>query len=160
MLQSTCRCQPYELMFGWKTPSICHVWFGMAHYNDNYIQSKCEWVNQQHVLILAANRHALKKVKQSVEKSVFQAGGKTLDVPIGNLALLHDHPEGQNKIHDNYDSEVFVMESKHQGPNVYTIKPLNGKGPMHMVNQQQLFDLQKSQGDSNLVHQAPDTTYL
>ena len=27
---------------------------------------------------------------------------------------------------------------------------------MHMVNQQQLFDLQKSQGD-NLLHPAPDT---
>ena len=48
------------------------------------------------------------------------------------------------------------MESKHWDPNVYKIKPLCGKGPMHMVNQQQLFDLQKSPGD-NLLHPAPDT---
>ena len=48
------------------------------------------------------------------------------------------------------------MELKHQDPNVYNIKPLCGKGPMHMVSQQQLFNLQKSQGD-NLLHPAPDT---
>ena len=50
------------------------------------------------------------------------------------------------------------MELRHQDPNVYTIIPLNGKGPMCMVNWQQLFDLQKSQGDTNLLDQAPDTT--
>ena len=48
------------------------------------------------------------------------------------------------------------MELKHQDPNVYNIKPLSGKGTMHLVNWQQLFDLQKSQGD-NLLDQAPDT---
>ena len=48
------------------------------------------------------------------------------------------------------------MESKHWDPNVYNIKPLSGKGPMHTVNWWQLFDLQKSQGD-NLLHPAPDT---
>ena len=36
------------------------------------------------------------------------------------------------------------------------IKPLCGKGPVHMVNWQQLFDLQKSPGDNSL-HPAPDT---
>ena len=55
--------------------------------------------------------------------------------------LLCDHPEGQNKIQDNYKNELFVMESQHQDLNVYTIKPLNGKGPMCKVNWQQLFDL-------------------
>ena len=48
------------------------------------------------------------------------------------------------------------MDLKHWDPNVYNIWPLCGKGPMHMVNWQQLFDLQKSPGD-NLLHQAPDT---
>ena len=91
-----------------------------------------------------------------MEKSVSQEGGKALEIPIGNLVLLCDHPEGQNKIQDNYKSGLFVMESKHQDPNVYNIKPLCGMGPMHMVNQQQLFNLQKSQGD-NLLHLAPDT---
>ena len=122
-----------------------------------FLQSKCTWVNQQHELILAANRWALKRMKMSAEKSVSQAGGKALNIPIGNLVLLHDHPKGQNKIQDNYKSELFVMESQHQDPNVYTIKPLNGKGPMHKVNCWQLFDLQKTQGSDMPSNPAPDT---
>ena len=80
-------------------------------------------------------------MKKSAEKSVSWAGGKALTIPIGNLVLLHDHPEVRNKIQDNYKNELFVMESQHQDPNVYTIKPLNGKGHMCKVNWQQLFDL-------------------
>ena len=49
------------------------------------------------------------------------------------------------------------MDLKVWDPNVYTIKPLNGKGPIYLVNQWQLFDLQKSQGDNSL-DRAPDTT--
>ena len=49
-------------------------------------------------------------------------------------------------IQDNYKNELFGVELKHQDPNVYIIKPLNGKGPMHTVNWWQLFDLQKTQG--------------
>ena len=143
-------------MFGCKAPTICDAWLRMADYNDNYLQSKSEWVNQQHELILAANRHALKRIKQSVENSLSWAGGKALKIPTGNMVLLHDHPEGWNEIQDHYKSELFVMESKHRDLNVYSIKLLCGKGPMHTVNQQQLFDLPKSQGD-NLLHPAPDT---
>ena len=126
--------QPYELMFGHKAPTMCNSWLRLANYNDNFLHSKCTWVNQQHELLLAANRRALKRMKMSAEKSVFWAGGKALDIPIGNLVLLRDHPEGRNKIQDNYKNELFVVESQHQDPNVYTIKPLNGKGPMCKVN--------------------------
>ena len=91
-----------------------------------------------------------------MEKSVTWAGGKDLKILIGNLVLLHDHPEGQNKIWDYYKSELFVVELKHRDPKVYKIKPLCGKGSMHMVNWWQLFDFQKSPGD-NLLHPAPDT---
>ena len=94
--------QPYELTFGHKAPTMCNSWLGLANYNDNFSQSKCTWVNQQHELILAANRQALKRMKLSAEKSVSWAGGKALSIPIGNLVLLHDHPEGRNKIQDNY----------------------------------------------------------
>ena len=69
-----------------------------------------------------------------MEKSVSQAGDKALEILIGNLVLLCDHPEGQNKIQDHYKRELFVVESKHQDLNVYNIKPLCGKGPMHTVN--------------------------
>ena len=67
---STTGYQPYELMFGSKAPTICDASLGLAEYNDNYLQSKCEWINQQHDLILAMNRNALKRIKQSAEKSV------------------------------------------------------------------------------------------
>ena len=90
--------------------------------------------------------HALKRIKQCVEKSVSQAGGTALNIPICNLILLHDYPECQNKIQDNYKSELFVMELKLWDLDVYTIKPLTGKGPMCMVNWWQLFDLQVTGG--------------
>ena len=154
--QSTTGYLPYELMFGHKAHTICDEWLRLADYDSNYLQSNCERANQQHEFILAANRWTLKRIKQSAEKSISWAGGKDLKIPIGNLVLLHDHLEGQNKIQDHYKSELLVMESKHQDPNVYKIKPLCGMGPMHMVNQQQLFNLQKSPED-NLLHPAPDT---
>ena len=140
MPHSATGYQPYKLMFGHKAPTICDAWLGLADYNDNYLQSKCEWVNQQHELILARKRHPLKRIKESSEKSVSWAGGKAIEIPIGKLVLLHDNPEGQNKIQDHYKSELFVVELN---PNVYSIKPLCGKGPMCMVNWQQFFDLQK-----------------
>ena len=141
MPHDTTGYQPYELMFGHKAPTMCDSWLGLANYNDNFLQSKCTWVNQQHKLILAVNRQALKRMKISAEKSVSRAGGKALNILIGNLVLLRDHPKGWNKIQDNYKNELFVVESQHQDPNVYTIRPLNGKGPMCKVNWQQLFDL-------------------
>ena len=104
MPHSTTGYQPYELMFGYKAPTICNVWLRLAGYNDNYLQSKCEWVNQWHEFIFAANRCALKRIKQSVGKSVSWAGGKALEIPICNLVLLHIQPEGQNKIQDHYKS--------------------------------------------------------
>ena len=85
-------------MFGHKAPTICDAWLGLRNYNDNFSQSKCAWVNQQHELILAANRWALKRMKISAEKSVSRVGGKALNIPIGNLVLIHDHPKGHNKI--------------------------------------------------------------
>ena len=156
MPHSTTGYQPYELMFGCKAPIICNAWLRLADYDDRFLQSKCEWVNQQHELILAVNRRALKRIKQSAEKSLSQARGKDLKILIGNLVLLCDHPEGWNKIQDHYKSKLYVVELKHWDPNVYKIKPLCGKGPMHTVNWQQLFEHQKSPGD-NFLHPAPDT---
>ena len=94
MPHDTTGYQPYELMFGHKAPTMCDSWLRLGNYNDNFLQSKCTWVNQQHELIHAANRWALKRMKMSAEKSVSWAGGKALNIPIGNLVLLHDHPKG------------------------------------------------------------------
>ena len=102
--------QPYELMFGCKAPTICDAWLGLANYNDNSLQNKCAWVNQQHELVLAANRRELKRMKVSAEKSVSWAGRKVLEIPVDNLVLLCDHQEGCDKIQDIYKSELFVVD--------------------------------------------------
>ena len=143
MQHSVTGYQPYELMFGCKAPTICNAWLGLAQYNDQYSQSKSTWVNEQHELILAANPWALKNIKQTASKTTLYARGSPLNIPKDNLVLLRDHPEGRQKIQDNYKSELLVIVSKHKDPNVYIIHPSCG-GLVHMVNQQQLFVLKKS----------------
>ena len=106
MWHRTTSYKPYELIFGCKAPTTCDAWLRLTNYNDNFSQSKCAWANQQQEIILAANRWALKRIKHSVEKSVSQPGGKALDIPLGNLVLLHDHPEG-HQIQDSYKVNCF-----------------------------------------------------
>ena len=79
-------------------------------------------------------RQALKHIKESAKKSQIRTGGKSLHIPLGNLVLLRDHPEGHNKIQDNYKSELFVVVDHHKDPNVYVIQSLNKKGPKKTVN--------------------------
>ena len=66
-------------------------------------------MNEQHELILAANRQVLKNIKQTVNKTALHAGGSPLEIPKDNLVLLRDHPEGRHKIQDNYKSELFIF---------------------------------------------------
>ena len=131
---STTGFQPYELMFGRKAPAPCDAWLGLANYNDSKSTSKSVWVDQHLEQIVAANKRALKHIKTSAKKSADRVGGKPLTIPVGNLVLLRDHPEGCNKIQDNYKSELFVVSDHHQDPNVYYITPLSGKGPVCKVN--------------------------
>ena len=51
----------------------------------------------------------IKNIWQSMQKSAERLNQKSLDMPEGNLVLLHDHPEGHNKIHNRYKSEEFVI---------------------------------------------------
>ena len=83
---------------------------------------------------MSANRWALKHIKQNAKKSQIRRGGKSLQIPIGNLVLLRDHPKGHNKIQDNYKSEPFVIVNHHKDRNVYIIKLLDKKGPKKTVN--------------------------
>ena len=138
--------QPYELMFGQKAPAVCDTWLGLAQYNDQASSNKCAWLDEQHELLMSVTRWAFKHIKQSAKKSQIRTGGKLLQIPVGNLVLLRDHPEGHNKIQDNYKSEPFVIIEHHKDPNVYVIQSLDKKGPKKIVNRQQLFDLKKSQG--------------
>ena len=79
-----------------------------------------------------------------MQKSAARLNQKLLEIPEGNLVLLHNHPEGCNKIQDKYESKKFVVVGKCPEPNVYLIKPVNGNGPEQTVNQCQLQDLGKS----------------
>ena len=102
MPHSVIGYQPYELMFGCKAPTICEAWLCVAQYNDQYLQSKSAWVNEEHELILAANRQALKTSSKlpikwcSMQEEALSKSQKD------NLVLLRDHPEGRHKIQDNY----------------------------------------------------------
>ena len=147
MPHSVTGYQPYELMFGQKAPTIFNAWLGLAQYNDQDSHNKCAWLNEQNELLMSVNRQALKHIKQRTKKSQTRIGGKTLHIPVGNLVLLRDHPEGHNKIQVNYKSKLFITVDQHKDPNVYIIQPLTKKGPKEIVNRQQLFDLKKSQVD-------------
>ena len=54
-------------------------------YNDQYLQSKIAWVNEQHKLILAVNRWTVKNIKQTAKKTTFFVGGSPLNIPKGKL---------------------------------------------------------------------------
>ena len=147
MPHSVTGYQLYDLMFGQKAPTICEAWLGFTQYNDQASTNKCAWLNEQHELLMSVNRQALKHNKQSAKKSQSRAGGKTLHIPVGNLVLLRGHPDGCNKIQDNYKSKLFVFVDHHKDPNVYIKQALNKNGPKRTVNRQQLFDMKKSQVD-------------
>ena len=70
-------------------------------------------------------KQALKFINKSTEHNKCHTAGKELFIPIGNHVLLHDHPEGHNKIQNRFKSEVYVMVGHHDEPNVYYIKLLN-----------------------------------
>ena len=139
--------EPCELMLEQKAPVICDAWLGLSQDNHQVSTNKCACLDEQHGLLMSTNRQALKHIKQSAKKSQTRTGGKTLHIPVGNLVLLRDHPEGWNKIQDNYKSELFIVIDHHKDPNVYIIQSLDKKGPKKIVNRQQLFDLKKSQVD-------------
>ena len=85
-------------MLGFKAPTLCNARLRLAKYNGQYLQSKIAWVDEQHELILAVNRLALKNIKQTAKKTTLHGGGSTLNIPKDNLVLLRDHPEGRRKI--------------------------------------------------------------
>ena len=67
-------------------------------------------------------------------------------IPIGNHVLLHDHPEGHNKIQNRFKSDVYVVVDHHKEPNVYYIRLLNADKDSQpkVVNRCKLFDLNRS----------------
>ena len=51
-----------------------------------------------------------------MQTSVKRLNEKLLEITEGNLVLLHNHPEGCNKIQDKYKNEEFVVIGKHPEP--------------------------------------------
>ena len=64
----------------------------------------------------------MKNIKAIEAKNKRASKGKDLDVPVGNLILLWDHPEGLNKIQDRNKSELYVVDCKGEHPNNFQIK--------------------------------------
>ena len=133
-------------MFGCKAPMPCNGWLGLAHYELDSFKSKTVWLTQQLSAMMHANKQALKLISKSTQCNKCLTGGKELVIPVGNHVLLHDHPEGCNKIQNRYKSNIYVIVSHHDEPNVYYIQLLGSDKKVHhkVVNQCQLFDLNHS----------------
>ena len=138
---STMGFQPYQLMFGHKAPAPCDNWLGLGKYDDQKSVSTTQWVNQMAEKLLVANRRAMKNIKAAAAKNKRTAGGSDIDIPPGNLVLLHDHPEGRNKIQDHYKLDLFKVVKKGERPNNFWITPLGSSGHPKEVNRWQLFDI-------------------
>ena len=82
-----------------------------------------------------------KNIKATNAKNRKAAGGKDLVIPVGNLVLLCDHPEGHNKIQDNNKDQIYIITGHHDNRNAYFVKPPGSKCQPKQVNQQEMFDL-------------------
>ena len=158
---STTGYQPQELMFGQKAPAPCDNWLGLRQYNDDKSISKVVWVDKQFAKIVQANRRALKSIQARAKINERSSGDKDFDIPIGNLVLLRDHPEGRNKTQDDYKPDLFEVTGKHSDPNAFFVKPLDGKGPVKQVNRRQMFDLgvmerERREGESDQIEEDPE----
>ena len=133
--------QPYQLMFGHRAPAPCNNWLGLHAYNDDKSITRIDWVDQQLEQLLHINKHVQKNINATNMKNRKVAGGKDLVIPVGNLVLLRDHPEGHNKIQDNNKDQIYVITGHHDHQNAYFIKPLGSKCQPKQVNQCEMFDL-------------------
>ena len=82
-----------------------------------------------------------KNIKATNAKNRKAAGGKDLIIPVGNLVLLRDHPEGRNKIQDNNKDQIHIVTGHHDNHNAYFVKPLGSKCQPKQVNRREMFDL-------------------
>ena len=138
---STTGFQPYQLMFGHRALAPCDSWLGLRNYDDERSASKIQWVDQQAEQLLMANKRAMKNIKVTEAKNKRIAKGKDLDVPVGNLVLLRDHPEGHHKIQDKNKFELYAIVRKGERPNNFWIKLLGSHATPKEVNRRQIFDI-------------------
>ena len=128
-------------MFGCHDPAPCNNWLGLSKYNDNKSITRIDWVDQQLEQLLQANKCTQKNIKASNSKNRKVVGGKDMLIPVRNLILLWDHPEGCNKIQDNNIDQIYVVTSNHRHKNAYFVKPMGSKIQPKQVNCHKMFDL-------------------
>ena len=56
MPHSIAEYQPSELMIVQKAFTVCDAWLELATYNVKASIGKCAWLNEQHELLMSANR--------------------------------------------------------------------------------------------------------
>ena len=128
-------------MFGRRTPALCNNWLGLRVYNDDKSITHIDWVDQQLEQLLHANKCTQKNIKATNVKNRKVVGGKDLLIPVGNLVLLGDHPEGCNKIQNNNKDQIYVVTGHHSHRNAYFVKPLGSKIEPKQVNHREMFNL-------------------
>ena len=74
----------------------------------------------------AANRKLLKKSDEVLRKVLKEREGKNQTSPKATLSW--------EKIQDHTKDQKFIVADPHMEPNVYNIKPVEGKGPVWAVN--------------------------
>ena len=116
--------QPFELMFACRASTVMMLGWGWPDMMIRTSVSKCAWVNKQYKLSMSVNRRALKYIQQSAKKNQSRAGHKPLCILVGNLVLLRDHLEGQNKVQDNHESKLLVIFHD-KDPSAYVIQSIN-----------------------------------
>ena len=146
-------------MFGHEVPTVCGAWLRMAKYNDQYSQSKCAWVNEQHEVILAVNGLTLKtssklpKRQQCMQEVTLSIYPKIIWVHWG--IILKVVTKFSITINLNYSSLWWSMRT------LCLHNPSTVWGSGAMVNWWQLFHLEKSSlgdsEDSDLVDLPPKT---
>ena len=121
-------------MFGCRAPAPCDNWLGLCAHNDDKSITCIDLVDKQLEQLLHANKRAQKNIKATNTKKRKVMGGKDLVIPVGNLVLLCDHPEGCNKIQDNNKDQIYIVTGHHDHQNAYFIKPLGSKCQPKQVN--------------------------
>ena len=148
---STTGCNFMSSCLGTRPPHPVTIGLGLGTTNQEVLILKpLGWGNNQMCQLVSANKHALKLINKTTQCSKSCIGGKELLIPVGDHILLHDHPEGHNKIQDGYKSHVYVVVGHHQESNVYYIQLLNPdcKSKPKVVNCHQIYDLNHSQSPS------------
>ena len=82
-----------------------------------------------------------KNIKATNAKNRKAAGGEDLVIPVRNLVLLCDNPEGRNKIQDNNKDQIYIVIGHHDNRNAYFVKQLGSKSQSKQVNRREMFDL-------------------